>query len=400
MVSLVGYEWKKAFAKKSIWIVLVLFGIINLLKIESVHIENSYLSGDSGESWNKSYWEMYQTYEGKITTKKIKSLVEIYNILENQIRDQVANTSLDNSDTMTGNVYSDYNLLERYYMTPMKYYYNYEDNAQKVALKAKENAMEYLAYGNQYEYKKNAVIFNMYKERKIQDFAYVEMYNNYMNYDFSNILVIFLCLYGIIGVFGCENTAQMNGLLITNKYGGKKTILAKICAVSIYVVGISVLFSMLNFIGFTGVFRSLEGSKLPIYALASFSEVAVDINVIEFVVVSAMIRALGFWVISMSMLLISQLIKNSMVAFVVGILVSVAMAVISNNYMYSSNIFGKIISPMALLTNVRLFEKTEFVCLYRTPILSWQAAVFSSLIFGIIMIVTIIGFAKNNYHYM
>ena len=36
-----------------------------------------------------------------------------------------ASTATDDPNTMTGNLYSDRNLLDKYYVTPMQYFYEY-----------------------------------------------------------------------------------------------------------------------------------------------------------------------------------------------------------------------------------------------------------------------------------
>lgn len=48
-------------------------------------------------------------------------------------------------------------------------------------------------------------------------FAYQEMCNYYLNYDFSIVLTLMLCLYGIIGTFVSEREPQMD---IFAKYVG------------------------------------------------------------------------------------------------------------------------------------------------------------------------------------
>ena len=79
----------------------------------------------------------------------------------------------------------------------MEYFYHYRACAYRAAERAKENAAIYGEQGLTYEMRKNALIYHLYSDRSIQAFAYREMYNYYLNYDFSGILVLFLCLYGL-----------------------------------------------------------------------------------------------------------------------------------------------------------------------------------------------------------
>ncbi len=188
-----------------------------------------------------------------------------------------ASTATDNLNTMTGNIYSDRNILEKYYVQPMEYFYNYQACASEVAERAKENALLYKERGLTYEVRKNSMIYHLYSGRNIPNFAYQEMYNYYLNYDFSSILVLLLCLYGIVSTFVCEKETQMDMLLLTNLGGGRKTALAKIVAATLFVISVAIWFSVLDYIGFALSFGTTEGYNLPLYAVSNFSTAAINL---------------------------------------------------------------------------------------------------------------------------
>lgn len=399
MTRLIRYEFYKLFCKRSILVVLILFSVINLFKINNEFHSYSYLAdGNDSHSWNSVYWQIYEDYSGEITTEKINHLLSIYQPLADATADMTASTASDNPNTMTGNVYSDRNILEKYYVQPMEYFYNYRTYAIQVAEKAKENASLYREQGQAYEVRKNGVIYNLYYGRSIPNFAYQEMYNYYLNYDFSSILVLLLCLYGIVSTFVCEKETQMDMLLLTNPNGGKKTTLAKIVAATLFIIGVAIWFSTLDYIGFAASFGTTAGYNLPLYAINNFSTASVNCNLLQYSILSAVTRAIGVWTMSMVFLLISMFWRNALVPFVAGFGAALCLIVTGASQSYSSNIWLKIINPYSLLTNRILFGKTEFIDFAGYPVQSFLAAIIFAVMVGLTVITAMMILSKRNYH--
>ena len=399
MTRLIRYEFYKLFCKRSILVVLILFSVINLFKINNEFHSYSYLAdGKDSRSWNSVYWQLYEKYRGEITTDKINNLLDLYQPLADATADMTASTDTDDPNTMTGNIYSDENILEKYYVQPMEYFYNYRTYASEVAKKAKENAAFYKGQGLNFEVRKNSVIYNLYSGRNIPAFAYQEMYNYYLNYDFSNILVLFLCLYGIISTFVYEKETQMDMLLLTNPNGGKKTVLAKIVAVTLFVISVVIWFSVLDYLGFSFSFGTMEGYNLPLYAISNFSTAAVNCNLWQYVVLSAITKAIGIWTMSMVFLLISMFWRNALIPFVADFGAALCLIIAGASQSYSSNIWLKIINPYSLLTNRILFGKTEFIGFAGYPIQSFLAAIIFAVIVGMAVITVMVILSKKNCH--
>lgn len=245
MMRLIRYEFIKLFCKKSVLALILLLSAVNFFKIAGEYQSYSWLAeGTGSKSWHSAYWNLYEEYSGEITAEKIKALLAVYQPLEEATADMTASTATDDPDTMTGNLYSDRNLLKKYYVDPMRYFYGYRAASLQAAEKAKENALRSQALGQTYEARKNSVIYRLYSERSIPAYAYREMYNYYLNYDFSTVLILLLCLYGICGAFASEKETQMDLLLVTSPNGGRKTAMAKILAVSAFsLFGFRVVFA-------------------------------------------------------------------------------------------------------------------------------------------------------------
>ena len=399
MTRLIKYEFYKLFCKRSILVVLILFSIMNLFKIDSEFHSYSYLAdGNDSRSWNSVYWQLYENYRGEITAEKINHLLSIYQPLADATADMTASTAKDNPDMITGNIYSDMNILEKYYVRPMEYFYHYRTYALKVAERAKENVAVYQERGQTYEVRKNSVIYNLYSGRNIKAFAYEEMYNYYLNYDFSGILVLFLCLYGVVSTFVCEKETQMDMLLLTNPNGGKKTVFAKIAAATLFVNSVVVWFSAVDYIGFAYFFGTAEGGNLPLYAISNFSTAAVNCNLWQYSILSAVIRAVGVWTMSMVFLLISMFWRNTLIPFVADFGAALYFIITGASQSYLSNIWLKIINPYSLLANRILFSKTEFIGFAGYPIQSFLAAIVFAITVGMVSIIAMMLLSKRNSH--
>ena len=399
MTRLIKYEFYKLYCRRSILIVLILFSVVNLFKINSEFHSYSYLSdGNDSRSWNSVYWQLYENYRGEITAEKINHLLSIYQPLADATADMTASTAKDNPDMMTGNIYSDLNILEKYYVKPMKYFYHYRAYALEVAERAKENAAVYKERGQTYEVRKNSVIYNLYSGRNIKAFAYEEMYNYYLNYDFSGILILLLCLYGVVGTFVCEKETQMDMLLLTNPNGGKKTTFAKIAAASLFVNGVAVWFSVVDYIGFAYFFGTAEGGNLPLYAVSNFSTAAVNCSLWQYAIWSAVVRAVGVWTMSMVFLLFSLFCRNALVPFVANLCGALCFIITGASQSYLSNIRLKIINPYSLLANRVLFSRTEFIDFAGYPIQSFLAAVVFAITAGVVSIAAMMMLSQRNTH--
>ena len=300
MIRLIRYEFIKQFCKRSILALFVVFSLANLFKIYGEYKSYSYLTDGNGErSWHTLHWQLYEEYQGEITPEKVERLLAVYQPLVEATSDMTASTATDDPNTMTGNLYSDRNLLDKYFVQPMQYSYEYSGRSEQVANRARQSAALYGERGAVYQQRESGAIYNLYAGRTIPAFSYREMCNYYLNYDFSIILTLLLCLYGIIGTFVSERETQMDMLLLVSPNGGRKTALAKILAATLFLLLTSLWFSLLDLIGFAASFQTLEGLALPVFAIPNFAEVSVNFSIFQYVLLSAALKCAGAWVMGM-----------------------------------------------------------------------------------------------------
>ncbi|WP_304942043.1 ABC transporter permease [Vallitalea guaymasensis] len=399
MLKLIHYEYRKLFFRRSILITIIIFSIIDIFKINNVYQQNSLLADKSTETstkWENIYWELYNEFSGVITKDKIDKLLKIYRPLENEIADITASTRIDNPNTYTGNVYSDYYLLKWLYVQPMEYAYMYKSRANNIVNNARNNMKFFKKLGNEYEYKKNVITANLFANRVISNFAYLEMYQSYLHYDFSILLILFLCLYGIVNVFVNEKESQMNILLLTSIYGGKRTTTAKIIATSTFIVGITLWFLILDFICFSIAFNSFVTINLPIYTIQNFLASSINITIGQYIVISGIFKMIGMLVIGMMFLFISEFFKNALLPFITNLSIILVIIFLCEKYRGSGYIINKVINPFILLINRELFGKIEFVNIFGVPMLSYIVAIVFAGCLLIISIILIYKVSKKN----
>ena len=261
MVKLIQFEYRKHFLKTSVLLAVIIFSVLNVVKINGIYDSNSLFSHNYFGPWESMYWEMYEDFSGKITDEKIEKLIVIYRPLAEQTADHTASTAMDNPDTYTGNLYTDAYFFSGCFVKPMEYFYMYRSYANGVAAAAKENVAFFETLGNTYEYRKNAAIAELFQGRVVTDFTYTEMYQYYLQYDFSAFLALLICLYGLMNVFVAEKETEMDTLLLTTKSGGFKTVLAKLISSILFVCGICVWFWLVDFIAFSCIFGSLKAAS-------------------------------------------------------------------------------------------------------------------------------------------
>lgn len=393
-MRLTGFELKKLFVRLPVLVALALFTAFDFIKIYTAVDGFSYLRED--DTWNRVYWEQYETYSGEITLDKINALLEIYKPLETAINDLTATTRTDVEGTLTGNIYSDKNLLERYFVDPMERFFTYRSNASETVNAAHENVQFYESQGNTYEARKNAAIAKLYQGRRVTEFYYTEGYKLYLNYDFSAILILLLVLYALSQTFTRDKECRMTELLLTSPGGGTTTIFAKIAAASIYILAVSLWFSAVDFVGFEMFSNLTDAGGLPVYAVETFQEASVNLTLFAYSAVSALGRALGFWTLGMVFLALSEVGRHALLPFAMGAGVFLACTLTGVRWGYSSHTLVKVLNPYSMLVNRLLFGKTEFVDFLGVPVLTWQAGVAYTAALGVLAAALAVVFGSKN----
>nr|WP_245746488.1 ABC transporter permease [Evansella caseinilytica] len=331
-----------------------------------------------------------------MTDEKIETLMSIYKPLEKQTADKTASTRSNNPDTYTGNVYNDYYFFRWNFVNPMEYAYMYKNYANDVAANAKENMDFYESLGNQYEYQKNADIAARFKGRNVEEFSYTEMFQYYIHYDFSALLVLLICLYALINVFVMEKETEMDILLLTTKAGGLRTTLAKLLSSAMFVCIVCFWFWSIDFVAFSSIFGSLEAIFSPIYVIENFANSSIGVSLGTYAMLSNLVKTAGILVLSLVFLLVSTFFKNALFPFVISMFLAFGVIYTQEMVLGSGRIFLKVVNPFVLVVNRELFRKTEYINLFNYPVISYIPALLFAAAWGTVCILGVFVLVRKN----
>jgi hypothetical protein len=278
----------------------------------------------------------------------------------------------------------------------MRYAYDYKSYAREVAAKARENVSFYESVGNSFESRKNAVIAELFAGRAITSFSYTEMYQYYVQYDFSALLALLICLYGLMSVFLSEKETEMDTLLLTTKAGGAKTVWAKLMASALFVCTVCFWFWLVDFAAFSVIFGSREAASSPLYALEPFVNASLNVSLGTYAVLSAFVKTAGILVLCLAFLLISCFFRNALIPFMIGLSVAFGCMYMAEAFMGSGRVLFKAINPFVLVVNRELFRKAEFVPLLGYPLPSYVAALLFAAAWGAALLGGIALSARKN----
>lgn len=371
-LRILAYEWKKNFARMSILGAVFLLSVVNLGNIYYGYRSNSYFADNNG--WKNAYWELYDRLSGTITSEKLADLKELYVPLARKVADMTFNTSID-SDSITGiNGYSDYLMLDSYYVADMQMFCQYTENAEKIAVKAKENVELYHALRNAYQARVNVKIYDLFHGRRITSFAYTEGYKRMTEYTFSSGIVLLICLFAVSGIFAGEKEIQMDKLLRSVQKGYHATAYAKIVAALLFVTGISAWFSFMDYCGFAFVYGFRGAGSLPVYALADFKYSILDATLLQYFLLASAGRILGTAFFTLLCTLLSMMFGTSLLPFLLGCVSSGIACLLADMTQNAYCVYWRVCNPAFWLYSKALYRETEYVNVLGEPVAVPMAA--------------------------
>lgn len=380
-ICLTGYEFRKLFGSRAVLLLILALLAVNGYQIHQVQQERDVMLRN--ELYPQVYEEMHERYAGEITADKIAELLTIYRPLQEAVERRLGYADYD-PDSYTGNVGSDEYFFARFFVDEMEYDYLYQNYAYGIVRRALTNMTFYEEKGNLYEYEKNARIAEDFYGRRIDTFAYTGMFFHYLPYDFSVLLVLIICLFGMAGVFVTEKETEMSMLLATSRNGGRKTAAAKLTASFLFCCLVCVLFWLEDFALFSAFFRSgWEAAASPLYALASFQNTPLRLTIGEFSLVMCVLKTLGVWGCCTLYLLLSSLCRSTLIPYIGGLCLTAALLYGQAGSLY--DVRRKCFNPLELADGNGLFSRARYVNLLGQPVrMYWP--VIGSVIIGSLLL--------------
>lgn len=362
-MKIVYYEMRKSWLKISTIIFLLIFLGLNYFRLNDFCRRYYKTYGN----FQTPYFRLYETVCGEITEEKLNPFKIRAGELETEIMTQTYSTEYNPEKYIyTGYAHGDFSLYSLMISPEISYAATYANTSNQIAAKAAESYNFYKEMGNDYESRKNAMIYNLYSNRGISEYRVTNWANAYFSYDFSSLLCIVLLILGLSSSFTRERESGMNQLI--SAYGKtKSTVISKVVSSAIFCLILTIIFSVSDLIA-VNHFLVIKNINMPLYSAELFEFTPFNLTFTESVFVCAGLRFLGLFTIALLVMAISKLTPNTIAATVssfAAVLVLILLSLISDS----------LINPIGLLTPKNYLEKFSVVNLFGKPVLALYGAI-------------------------
>lgn len=361
-LKILRYELKKIFEQKSIWVIGAILLCVSLFGVYKDFYVPDY-DADGKPTYSYAIRQMQATYAGELSDENIQRFMS--DLSQAEVNYNTDSETFNPEKYYIGTAYGDYNMMLEL-KTEMERIYYYNDYVVKIRNEARKDALGFESK-NDYLYKYNAKITNVYSDRKVTGFYFTKGFSEYFGYKFSSFIVMVMLLLGLTTRFSCECETGMNNILLTSRYGRDKTNLAKIVSGFIYALFLSVLFSVIDLC----VFKWMFGFDLThqfLYALPEFQDTTLNIKVWQAVVLMFLLKTLGFLILSGIIMLWSAICSRTMTAYIGSAISTVVLMLVSIIIPKGVGEYLNLLNPLKLINCQPWFEKYSVIRLFGNPV--------------------------------
>lgn len=322
-MRIILFEFRKNILRKSIILPIVILMIVNIIVIYAQYRFNNDAFSTEVTKYNSSkgewkyYKELHTQLDGDITEEKQDKVIQLYDNLKEEIDKGDYDTGYT-KNAGTGYIFGDYSLIESNFYLPIKNMVSYTEKNNKLVNQAKENIKFYKKTGNKYELAKNQYIVKKYRNRVIHNFYDTTDWKKLLSYNFSDIVLIIFLFLCVLPLFHQEQICGMENIILTTKKGRKMYFAGKYISVITGIVMCAVIVAGINYLMFYFIY-GLKGTGLPIYALEEFQYSPYNLTMLQAYFVMLGLKCLALIVISTFLCLVANMIKNTMLSFVIFI---------------------------------------------------------------------------------
>lgn len=312
-MKIIFYEMRKSWLKTALFIVLIILTLLNFFRMNDFcRTEHSMTYADRGE-W---YYRLYETVCGDLTEEKLSPFRARANELKNEVMDRVYSTEYQPDKYYTGYVFGDFMLYNSDIAPEITYCVTYPNTSNEIVAKAIECYNFYKSVGNDFEAKKNAMIYNLYQDRSIPEYRATYWTSLFFRHEFSSLLCIVMLIWGLSSSFSTEKESGMFQL-ITAAGQKKKTAASKICSSAIFCVFLSIWFTSCDLL-FSNILLGVRGLDMPLYSAQMFEKTPFAFSLFAGILLWAGVRFLALFAIALLILLISKITPNTIIAMAVS----------------------------------------------------------------------------------
>lgn len=312
-----------------------------------------------------TYEYFYEKWNGTVTADKVAELMTIYGPLKT--KDEAM--SLDytpGSGTYTSSEANDWLFFFTQFANEMEYDYLYVNEAIGIVQRAQELAEIYAELGNTYDARKNAATARCYTGRSIGKFADTRYVEVWLTHDYSTVMMLLLCLFGLCTVFVTERETEMYMLQRTARFGSGATVAAKLTASALYMTVVCLLFCGQDFLTLqlrSGHWQALDS---PVYAIKYLEATMLNMTIGGYMLWSFAMKLVGIFTCGAIILLMSCLCRRVLTTFVASFGVLMGLIVLQENC--RTRVWLKWFNPLELILNREIVTKTCYVNVLGYPV--------------------------------
>lgn len=356
------YEMRKSWLKTTTFIVLIILTVLNFIRMNDFcRTEYPMTYADRGE-W---YYQLYETVCGELTEEKLAPFRTRAKELESEVMDNVYSTEYEPEKFYTGYVFGDFALYNLDIGSEITYCATYPNKANQIIANAMEKYNFYKSAGNDFETKKNAMIYNSYQDRSIPEYRATYWTGLFFQHEFSSLLCVVMLILGLSSFFSTEKESGMFQL-ITAAGRKVKTIVSKVFSSAMYCVFLSAWFTICDLV-FSNILLGVHGLNMPLYSAPLFETTPFTFSFLEAILLWAGIRFIALFALAMMILLISRIVPNTIIAMIASFGLSLALMLITS---LSKSIWN----PICALTPNAYITDFSVVNILGEPVLSLFAA--------------------------
>ena len=373
MIKLIRFEIHKVFGRHVIWLILLVFLILNAMNIERHH---HIFKTDRME---QGRYELYQELCGEMTEEKIARIQENYNAALDILNGGNYDTEYNPERYYSGYAYGDANLWRE-----VKEEYDriqgYE--SEMTALTDSAKRMNENSALSEYYRRQNEQIINIYERRSLQQFSRLEGVTALSEYRLSSVLLIMLLILTAGNMYVIERENGMAEMICTARNGGMKTATAKLFASLLITAFFCILFYGMDIALFMYFYR-IDGLNQFIYAVPSlngilgFAHTPLCCTVWQYFLLIVAIRLLGFCVIASVFMFFSALMRSAVFVFFSAVLFTASMMLCYTFWNTGAGIVLNYCNPLRLL--LIDFKEYEVCNFAEYPVSISMIAVFTGI---------------------
>lgn len=374
-MALIGAEFKKVLARKSVWVALLL---LILLEVGFVWQFDRFYGNFPGRDrfMRPAYRKLYREIgEGEITPAKSDFVISEFNRLAKIVLTGSYSIVYDPA-MYTGYERADYYLFKEGFYDPMRWAFAYKRKNDAIAERAAENIVFFEELGDVYQTRRNRMIAGAYGGRELTAFYDTAGFRELLLDRRCALLMMLFVVFSLAPLFSIETTAGMAPILATVERGRAATVRSKLILACGWIFGTAIIFS-LAWLGAAALFSGLHGAAYPLYGVVDLVYFRADFALSFFsgtigaaVGLKTLLEFLWLLFVGGIVLFVSRRVGKPFLSFLISFALGMGIYALGDWAVPTPFSFLRWLVPTTLLDFPALFAKFDAANVFGYPVYS------------------------------